>query len=382
MILEPIASLAKGPAFSAAGKAMGEVISAGCIGTACVKTEYLTPEMVQNLSKTTFSILLPMFLFSSITKSIQQYGLTGNVLSIPFLAIAHAFTLYLISKHLLMPMFGMSGDTDENRGTLISASFGNAGVLPLIFAEALFRNCDPSLISKANSQISFYLLGWSPFFWSFGRKVLVDSPTAFKQQKKETFSTLRGLFPPPVVGVVSGVAISLLPPCLKKVLLSNPDHKAPLDIVYQIIKKFGTAANPLSLLVLTASLALNSSTSESRASFVESGDRHGVSFLSRYICVSIARFIVSPVLMYCMMAVLNQIGAIESSKSAPMLWFILLLQSSMPSAQNSVLMLQAAEKGGVANSLARFLFSIYATAMIPLVVLSTLLLRNYELISI
>ena len=336
----------------------------------------------QSLSKTTFSILLPMFLFTTITKSIQQYGLTRNVLSIPFLAIAHAFTLCFISKCLLMPVFGMQRDTDENRGTLISASFGNAGVVPLIFAEALFRNCDPSLIAKAQSQISFYLLGWSPFFWSFGRKVLVGSPQTSEQRNREIVSTLRGLFPPPVVGVISGVAISLLPASLRGLFVSDPDHKAPLDIVYQSIQKFGRAANPLSLLVLTASLALNSSTTESTSSFGESDDEGlGVRFLSRYICVSIARFIVSPILMYFMMKILNQIGIMESSKSAPMLWFILLLQSSMPSAQKSVLMLQAAEKGEVANNLAKFLFSIYATSMVPLVILSTMLLNKYEMIN-
>ena len=158
-ILKPI--LSNSPAFSAAGKAMGELITAGCIGTVCVETEYLTPTMVQNLSKTTFSILLPMFLFTSITRSIQKFGLTGNSLLIPLLAIAHAFTQCMISKYFLMPIFGLDGDTDENRATVISSTFGNAGVVPLIFAEALFRNDDTSLIAKAHSYISLYLLGWS-----------------------------------------------------------------------------------------------------------------------------------------------------------------------------------------------------------------------------
>jgi predicted permease len=376
-ILKPI--LSNSPAFSAAGKAMGELITAGCIGTVCVETEYLTPTMVQNLSKTTFSILLPMFLFTSITRSIQKFGLTGNSLLIPLLAIAHAFTQCMISKYILMPIFGLDGDTDENRATVISSTFGNAGVVPLIFAEALFRNDDTSLIAKAHSYISLYLLGWSPFFWSFGKRVLVGRPNTSQVSRKQSFANMKSLIPPPVAGVIVGIIISLFP-SLRNVFMNTPEHRAPLNVVFNSIENFGKAANPSSLLVLTASLALGTS-STSTTDSVSLEEDGGANFMHRYLCVSIARFIVSPLLMYCMLKTLTKLGIMESSKTNPMLWFILLLQSSMPSAQNSVLMLQAAEKGGAATRLAKFLFSIYATSMVPLVFLSTILLDKFQMMT-
>lgn len=42
-----------------------------------------------------------------------------------------------------------------------------------------------------------------------------------------------------------------------------------------------------------------------------------------------------------------------------MTWFILILEATMPSAQNSVLMLQVAGGPSKANGLAKFLFIIY-----------------------
>jgi hypothetical protein len=56
-----------------------------------------------------------------------------------------------------------------------------------------------------------------------------------------------------------------------------------------------------------------------------------------------------------------------------------LLQSCMPPAQNSVLMLQVADKGAEASRMAKFLFSSYATAMLPVVVIVTIALRALEL---
>ena len=373
--------LSNSPAFSAAGKAMGELVSAGCIGTACVQTEYLTSSMVKNLSKTTFSIFLPMFLFTSIIRSIQKFGLTGGCLFIPLLAIAHAFTLCIISKYFLMPIFGLDGDTDENRATLISASFGNAGVVPLIFAEALFRNGDASLITKAQSHISLYLLGWSPFFWSFGRSVLVREEVETKGPRKPAFANVKNLIPPPVAGVTLGILLSFFP-SLTNIFMNTPDHKAPLNVVFKSIEKFGQAANPSSLLVLTASLALGtSSTSTLTTDSVSLDDGGEVNFMRRYLCVSIARFIISPLLMYFMLQTLHKLGIMESSKTAPMVWFILLLQSCMPSAQNTVLMLQVADKGGAASRLAKFLFSIYASSMVPLVFVSTILLDKFQIMT-
>jgi len=62
--------------------------------------------------------------------------------------------------------------------------------------------------------------------------------------------------------------------------------------------------------------------------------------------------------------------------SDSMIWFVLILEASMPCAQNSVLMLQVAEKPSEASRLASFLFTMYATSMVPVVIVSTILLEK------
>lgn len=44
------------------------------------------------------------------------------------------------------------------------------GPLPLLFADAFFRThpTDPTLYPRAVAYISFYLVAWSPLFWTFG----------------------------------------------------------------------------------------------------------------------------------------------------------------------------------------------------------------------
>ena len=56
---------------------------------------------------------------------------------------------------------------------LICSTFANSGPLPLLFVDTIFRNFkDPKVSSTAIAYISFYLLGWSPLFWTMGYNIL------------------------------------------------------------------------------------------------------------------------------------------------------------------------------------------------------------------
>lgn len=371
-----------GAAFRAAGLAMAELGIAGGIGAAFVKKGSLTQETVSALSKTTFSILLPMFLSTSMIKT--GGSLTRSSLSVPFLAVLNSFLLYLVSTHLLIPLFQLEDpNSDGGRSTTVCCSWGNSGVVPLIFCEALFRS-QPALLAASYAQVSLYLVGWSPFFWSFGRSVLIadDQSTAVNSKATETNKSIRNriyglkrLFPPPVMGVFLGLITALTP--LRGLFVSDGNDKAPLAVIFNSFQNLGRAANPLALLVLTSSLALGVSGS-SGASYPESSDERSV-VLRRWLCVSVARYILSPLFMYSLLKTAAKLGRIGSSTTDPMLWFILILQSCMPSAQNSVLMLQVADKGKEASSLAKFLFSVYFTAMLPVVLIVTIALQKLGL---
>ena len=72
-------------------------------------------------------------------------------------------------------------------------------------------------------------------------------------------------------------------------------------------------------------------------------------------------------------------GAIGGVDDNPMLWFVLILEATMPPAQNSVTMLQVADRGDDAASMAMFLFSVYLTSMIPVVIVLTFALQKFKL---
>ena len=381
-------------ALNAAGQAMAELGVAGCIGTACVMEGHLNSDMVQVLAKTSFSILLPMFLFSSLVKTIQTYGIKLSSVSIPIISALHCYGMYLLSSNIILPTFQMNGKSSSGEVTSVVCSWGNCGVLPLIFAESLFRS-QPSLLSKAYATISLYIVGWTPFFWSFAKSKIIKSQrevfpdssnssitssrsSSMSLKIKDKIAEVKSILSPPVVGAVLGLAVGMSP--LGQLLMNTSSKKAPLSFLYNSVQNLGRAASPISLLVLTASLTLGASSKLERVHDVPGCDENG-SMLQRLGCVCTARFIISPLLMLGMLTGLSKINIIGSKEIDPMLWFILLLESAMPPAQNLVTMLHVADKKIEACDMAKFLFLVYVTSMLPVVFIVTMLLRSLNLIN-
>ncbi|CAB9528711.1 expressed unknown protein [Seminavis robusta] len=365
-----LVKMLQSPAGAAAGKAMGELCVSGVIGAGCVTQKLITQEMVRALSRAIYTILLPCFIGTNILKTVSSQGgkLSRSSLCVPLVAVAQSALLFLLAKHILIPLFGLDPDSDEGKVLSVTCCFGNAGVLPFVFAESMFRD-NASLLQRAYSQVSFFSVGWSPFFWSFVPKVLQISKKQDSNQNDNLLQRIlqesKVFFPPPVMGVVVGLLLGLTP--LSPLLLSlDAETKAPLAVVYNSFQNLGKAASPLAVLVLTCSLAfgagkkLENGTTTSRAAFFQ-----------KWACVSVARFLVSPLVMLGILKALFAVHLIGSPQEEPMLWFVCLLQSIMPPAQNSVVLLQVAGKSEEASQMAKFLFSIYATSMIPIVGLVT-----------
>lgn len=379
-----LTSFAQSPALGAAAKAMGELGVAGCIGAAYVHRKMITPEMVRALSKTIYTILLPMFIGTNLMKTVTSQGGTigRSALCVPLLAVLQSAILFILASKILIPLFGMDPKSEEGKVLAVTCCFGNAGVLPFVFAEAMFRE-NAGLLQEAFSQVSFFSAGWSPFFWSFVPKMLKISvskdpasstaapPIAKLMQEIKIF------FPPPVIGVVVGLTLGLSP--LSPLLLSanSADKKPPLSVIFNSFQNLGKAASPLAVLVLTCSLAFGAGKklqSSSNATTTMAGP------LRKWACVSAARFLLSPLVMMGLLQGMAAAGMIGAPKAEPMLWFICLLQSIMPPAQNSVVLLQVAGRSDEASQMAKFLFSIYATAMLPIVGLVTASLQSLDIV--
>ena len=251
-------------ALGAAAKAMGELCVSGCIGAGCVTQKLITPEMLRVLSRTIYTILLPFFIGTNLLQTVGG-GNTGggsslrpSSLGVPLMAIIQSTILFILASKIIIPLFGLDADSDEGKVLSTVCCFGNAGVLPFVFVEAMFRN-NAQLLQQAYSQTSFFGAGWSPFFWSFVPKVMqisqtTSSTTSDNNSLKEYWQKIKVFFPPPVIGVVVGILIGLSPLC-SFLLSRSSQHPAPLAIVYNSFQNLGKCASPLAVLVLTCSLA-------------------------------------------------------------------------------------------------------------------------------
>jgi predicted permease len=249
----------------------------------------------------------------------------------------------------------------------------------------MFRNND-DLLQQAYSQTSFFGAGWSPFFWSFVPKVMqISSPNQSKKWDDRSnvwgkrWQDVKVFFPPPVIGVVVGLAIAMSPLSPLLVGQNNPQqqNQARLAIVYNSFQNLGKTASPLAVLVLTCSLAFGARGTTTINKITSPNDRtRRMHPLRKWACVSFTRLIVSPLVMFGLLHGMARIGLIGSQHAEPMAWFVCLLESIMPPAQNSVVLLQVAGRSNEAGQMAQFLFSVYATAMIPIVVLVTILLQS------
>ena len=421
-----VTSVMTNPAVHAATRAALELVVSSGVGVASIDRGLLNASTIKALSRTTFTILLPLFLGTSILKTITRYGLTTSSLAVPVLAAVQSFVLYCVTTRVVYPLVLSENEraTDDARGTAVCASFGNAGVVPLIFCDSLFGRAGNGSgndnLAMSYGFVSMFLVGWSPFFWSFGRSVLLgnsnntaaaepikgntaSSSSSSSRRKEELLSAAKKLLPAPVMGVLIGMVIATIPILQKLFVSSSPGQTpAPLGVVFDTAQNFGKAASPLSLLVLVSSLALGAGFGKegrpppgavsvhNRGGGGDGGG--GIPFWKRWAVVSLSRFVVSPALMLGLLKAASTPlpgrdksgggggGWIGSSTDQPMLWFVCLLESCMPPAQNQVMMLQVANKMKQANEMATFLFSVYATSMVPLTVVISLALDKLGLI--
>jgi hypothetical protein len=447
-LLSSLISNHHSPAFGAAATAMGELTVAGCIGAACVQQQMITPAMVRALSQTIFHVLLPLFMATNILKTVvvtttttgrSSSSLSSSLLAVPLLAALQAAIMFALCSNMLIPLFfgvdySRDSKNDEAKTLAVTCSFGNAGVLPFVFVEAMFRTASSPLplLEQAYSQVSLFSAGWSPFFWSFVPKVLGIGTTRGKKAstiEENTASTgchttlrrvamgrflrdrLQVYFPPPVMGVVAGLLLGLSP--LSSLLLlstsaSDGDKNTappppPLAFIYNSCQNLGKAANPLAVLVLACSLALGATMTTTKqeqeklqpktaavATATATTTTGGAgeqppSLIQRWACVSLARFVLSPLVMLGLLYIMSsssstRFNLIPSHRAEPMLWFICLLEAVMPPAQNSVVLLQVAGRPRDAEQMATFLFYIYATSIVPVVVLITVALQWLEIL--
>ena len=386
----------------AVSTAVGKLLCTCGIGFSAGRAGLLDQNAISVLSKLIFTLFQPCLLFVNVMTTVATVGKEGGVALyiLPLMAmfqIAVGYGLgYLLSRLLYRNDIG-SESAKQLRACI---TFANSGPLPLVFADGLLRNhANPALAPKSVAYISLYLLGWSPLFWIIApsilnpsKRVKVTDEESIVQQRK---ILLKRMFSPPVAASMLGMLIGFTPWLSKKFLSTN----GPFNPLLEAMRTIGAAYLPSVLLVLAGSLSsgFSSGTGATRLysvinrnegvvtdmgtvgmakistahssvagyEFSDQTPRRKTDDKMRYILqlatIYLARFVLMPSLGFGLFkaASIYIPGAAELFRREPLLLLVLLLQTCMPSAQNTTVILQLQGKKSAAGRLARLLMAIY-----------------------
>lgn len=279
---------------------------------------------------------------------------SGSLFFLPVAAVATVFVglvLGVIGAKLLRL------NDAERRVFLVCCGFGNSAALPLLFANALFAG-QPANLAAMISSISFFLIGWTGFFWSIGYSLLAGlsdprAPVANVQPKKKMSlaqllaATGRRVLSPPLIAAFLGLVIGLSPFCGS--FLASP--------IFSALQTLGAGYSPAAVLILAGSLARKVDNNPTGRS--EGGGALQLRLARLAIAISICRYLVLPILG---VLVIRTVPVFNT----PFVKLAVLLEAIMPPAQNSTLILNLEKKPDAAASMARILLLIYVIGVIPI----------------
>lgn len=359
----------------AAIRAIAKLLSTCGIGAWAGSVGILDQNALGVLSKLIFNIFQPCLLFVNVASTVAKIGggsgTSEAITLLPFAAAFQILTGFIVGKIVSLLIYGTKPADEGSKQLLACTTFGNSGPLPLVFTDGLFRaHPDASLLPKSVAYISLYLLGWSPLFWIIGPGILEDESAAGKavDPKKKTAELLKRIFSPPVVGSILGMVVGFVP-FLQNIFINS---NGILNPIFEAMRTLGAAYLPAVLMVLAGSLsskpaaapAGGSATAPAAATAAATAaapSTESDGFAMRVASVYIARFLLMPVVSFGLYKL--AITYIPATKALfhkdPLLLLVLLLESCMPSAQNTTVILQLQGKKDAATRLARLLMSIY-----------------------
>jgi predicted permease len=350
--------------------------SIGLGGLAAKKTGVLDATAVSALSRLTYWVFQPAFLLCSVGKTLYQAstgiggGLPGNFLVMMPIAAVLQIGLGALAGNVITATAGL--EQDEARDVRMCTTFANSGPLPLIFADALFAGS--SLQAEVAACVSFYLLIWSPLFWSLGRVILgtyADTDAAANADQSavsKIVKEVKKILSPPVIGSILGVIVGGVP-ILQRAFFGG-GIATPLTGALQTL---GTAYLPAAILVLAGSLvgakpaATAATTTATNSITGAAAVTKTAPSLKAIVAIFISRFFLAPMLSLGLLQSFVAAGLLGPAGTRPraVISFVLLMEGCMPPAQNSVIMLQLEGLKERASTMAKLLTLMYSLAVIP-----------------
>ncbi|KAG5189998.1 auxin efflux carrier [Tribonema minus] len=368
-------------------RAVAELLTCCVFGVTAAKKGVLTPTNVSALSQIVYNIFLPSLLLVNVAETAISQPLS-TLLPIPLFAWAQIFIGYKIAR-LTMKVLRIEPTTEEGREVQVCSAFGNSGILPLLFVNALFRaHPDPTVLPRAIAYISFFLMGWSPAFWTVGYRTLTTGiePENEEEPALAAGSTATAAGSQATVAAAGAQALSkaqtaLASPALKRILsppivaclvgltvgISSPlrwlltDSNAPLAFLWNSIKVLAAAYTPSGILVLAGSLA----NAKPQNIWTKATAK-------KIAAISMARWLLLPIATGALL-----LGCVKARivPRDPALLFVLMMEAAMPPAQNSVIILQVSGLRNAAGRIARSLCIFYLVGVLPISALLTVFLQ-------
>ena len=297
----------------------------------------LDGEACSCLSRLIYNVFQPAFLFCSVATTIATGGDNGlPIRTLLLMPLAAAIQIVVGSAFSSVASGAAGLEGDERRDARICMTFQNSGPLPLIFADALFSGSP--LLTEITACVSFYLLMWTPTYWSYGRNMLgTYEKSGETQDSGGVVAELKRFFSPPVTGAALGLIAGSVP-LFRNSFMGKNGLLVPL---FGATKTLGTAYLPAALLVLAGSLV--GSKDKSKTAATTSDDQKDGTRLKLRTILSIlfARHILAPLGGIATIQLLGATGLLPAigSRARSVVTFAIMIEACMPPAQNTVVML-------------------------------------------
>uniref|UniRef100_A0A0G4FFE0 Uncharacterized protein n=1 Tax=Chromera velia CCMP2878 TaxID=1169474 RepID=A0A0G4FFE0_9ALVE len=363
-------------AVSASGRALAELLA--LIGIGVLKKSDLDIPTRKGLSRLLKNVFLPSFLLTNVANTLATNLASGDggmtkFVVLPLFCVTQIIIGGIVGE-VLCRLLGLDRWSEDGRRVRALSAFTNSGPVPLLFVNAMYRS-QPETLRILSSYISFFLLAQSPLLWSYGYHVLTCERTEEMEGKKlsmdaeglsESVSVSaksangkdgwRGLveriFSPAMIASLAGICFGAFGPLRELFVVRS----GLLNFVWGALVTLSEGFRPTAALILAGALA-------SGRPFGGDDPLIGKNNAKRAVPLAVYRFMIAPLINLCLVLSLRRMGLLGED---PLLAFILLLQGVMPSAQQSVVMLQLEGKSDEAGRMAKTLTLLYSLGVLPM----------------
>lgn len=318
-------------------KAVISIFLAALAGAFLIRAKILNKASLKVIGQLILYILLPCLLFHKIAASVSWAKLQEYwVLPLTCVVyIVSGLALGWITVRICKPR-------KEIREAAIAAiAFNNSGYIPISLIAAVtavfpvFAG-DPLAGDKAVALIAIYLICYSPLLWTVGYSLVSG--------RKLSEISLSKLFPPPVIGMLTGLGVGVTAPLQE--LFCSPDGL--LHPAYQAAGMIGGATIPCVLILFGGCLA--------------SGPGRGAVNKRTIFSVILIKLIAFPAIAIVYVLLLRHLGALPANMLASV---ILVLEAGSPPANNLVVM-AAISRPEIEESLSTIIFWTYLCSIFTL----------------